>query len=327
MAKDIYFDKNYGKLYEKAESGTAVCWQYDGPEGRVNHQFLLREIPIAADDGSWYDIVTPYGYGGPLIESVADGSSREMLVSSFEQSFSDYCIKNRIVSEFVRFHPLVNNAEDFSSIYNAQCLRHTLGTDLTLDDPVAEEFSKGCRKNIRRAINKGISWRVTPQPECIEVFKEIYYSTMDRNHASEYYYFDDTYFAHCLDWFRTNLLLVEAIFEEKTIAAGVYFIYDNTLHIHLSGTLSEYLHLSPAYVLRYAATLWGKENGYKCIHHGGGRSNAPDDNLFLFKKQFAQKTEFPFFVGRKIWNQSVYDKLIALSGKDPNTEFFPAYRA
>lgn len=328
MARDIYFDKKYGKLYEKAENGTAVCWQYDGPEGCVSHQFLLRKIPISTDNGPWYDIITPYGYGGPLIESVAEGSSQAALVAAFEQAFSDYCIQNCVVSEFVRFHPIVDNARDFAAIYNPQCFRHTLGTDLAnFDDPIAEEFSKSCRKNIRRAINKGVSWRVTPQPECIDVFKEIYYSTMDRNNASEYYYFDDEYFARCLNWFRENLLFVEAVFEEKTIAAGLYFIYGDTLHIHLSGTLSEYLYLSPAYVLRYAATLWGKENGCKCIHHGGGRSNAPDDNLFVFKKQFAQKTEFSFFVGRKVWNQTVYDKLTALSGKNPDAEFFPAYRA
>lgn len=326
--QDIYFDPHYGQLYEKAEHGKTVCWQYNGPEGSVSHQFLLREIPLTADGGPWYDIVTPYGYGGPVIETVAEGCSRGELVRVFQNSFSAYCKGKNIVSEFVRFHPLVNNAKDFAEIYQGECIRHTLGTNLKdHDDPVGVEFSKGCRKNIRQALRKGITWRVTPRPVQIDAFKEIYYSTMDRNGASDYYYFDEEYFEHCLTWFRDNLLFVEAIFEEQTIAAGLYFIYGKTIHIHLSGTRSEYLYLSPAYVLRYAAALWGKENGYHMIHHGGGRSNARDESLFLFKKQFAQNTEFEFWVGRKIWNQDAYEVLCQIHGGDRDTQFFPAYRA
>lgn len=325
--QDIYFDPNYGKLYEKAENGKAVVWEYDGKEGKVCHQFIVREIPIQHGDEPWYDIVTPYGYGGPLICNVSEGYTREALISAFEKAFGEYCKENKIVSEFVRFHPIIKNADDFVDMYNAKCIRHTLGTNLeAYDDPVASEFSKSCRKNIRRAINKGISWKITEKPDNIDSFKEIYFSTMDRNNASDYYYFDDEYFSNCLKYFKDNIIYVEAIFEEKTIAAGFYFVYNGTIHIHLSGTLSEYLHLSPAYILRYAVSLWGKENGCKIVHHGGGTSNSEENSLFLFKKQFAQNTEFDFCVGKKIWNKEIYDELCKINGNDVNSEFFPAYR-
>lgn len=325
--QDIYFDKNYGKLYEKSENGKAVCWEYSGAEGTVSHQFLYREIPVESGGEKWFDIVTPYGYGGPVVEKVNDGYTSDDVSAAFEKAFADYCRENRIVSEFVRFHPIAENAKDFEKVYGAQCIRHTLGTNLKdFDDPVASEFSKSCRKSIRQAINKGVTWRITPKPENIDGFKEIYYSTMDRNNATDYYYFDDEYFDNCLKYFRENIIFIEAVFEEKTIAAGLYFIYDATLHIHLSGTLSEYLYLSPAYILRYAAAMWAKENGFELIHHGGGRSNSPEDTLFLFKKQFAKNTEFEFCVGRKIWNDEVYGQLCKLTGNEEESEFFPAYR-
>ncbi|MBR7117522.1 MAG: peptidoglycan bridge formation glycyltransferase FemA/FemB family protein [Clostridia bacterium] len=323
--QDIYFAEEYGRLYEKCESGKAIRYVYDSEFGRVSHLFIKREIPIKADK-ELYDITTPYGYGGPIIERVCDGHTREELISGFEANFSEYCKSEGIVSEFVRFHPIFNNASDFKDVYSAIPIRKTLGTDLTLEDPVSEEFSKGCRKNIRRSTAKGVTWRVTEAPADISRFKDIYYSTMDRNGASDYYYFDDEYFNDCLKYFQKNLIFVEAIFEEKTIAAGLYFVYNNTIHIHLSGTLSEYLHLSPAYILRYAVTLWGKEHGYKLIHHGGGRSNAEDDNLYLFKKQFAQMTEFDFYVGKRIWDNAAYDMLCRESGNTECSDFFPAYR-
>ena len=95
----------------------------------------------------------------------------------------------------------------------------------------------------------------------------------------------------------------------------------------MSGTLGAFLHLSPAYVLRYAITLWGKEHGYELIHHGGGRTDSCDDSLYLFKKQFGKNTELEFWVGKKIWNDEAYSVLCDAVGVDHDTSYFPAYRA
>ncbi len=323
---DIYFDENYGKLYEEIEKGQARWYLYDGKEGVVRHQFIVREIPICLEDGPWYDIITPYGYGGPLIEKICEGYDKGDLIEAFEKAFSKYCEREKIVSEFVRFYPLFNNAIDFQKIYNSELNRYTLATNLTLDDPVNEEFSKSCRKNIRKAISSGVSWRVFKAPSNIDDFKAIYYSTMDRNKASDFYYFNDDYFKKCEQYFQERLLVVQAIFDEKIIAMGLYFLDDFTIHIHLSGTLTQYLYLSPAYILRYAVVLWGRENGFELIHHGGGRSGDANDSLYCFKKQFAQKTEFPFYVGKKIWNKEKYSKLCHIRNVGEDETFFPAYR-
>lgn len=322
---DIYFDKNYGKLYENIEKGKVKIFEYEDENGKISNQFIIREIPIKVDKNSYFDIITPYGYGGPIIEYCK--GNKERLLKNYEKAFREYCMKNRIVSEFIRFHPILNNAKDFADIYMVKNIRKTLGTNLKeFEDPVKIEFTKSCRKNIRQGLNKGITYKVTKAPDDIYKFKDIYYSTMDRNHATEYYYFGDEYFKNILKYFKNNILLVEAIYEQKTIACGLYFIYNKMIHIHLSGTLSEYLYLSPAYILRYAVTIWGKENGYEMIHHGGGRSNSEEDSLYKFKKGFAKNTKFDFYVGKKIWNQEIYDKLCEYKGIGNDDDFFPAYR-
>ena len=326
MKKDIYFESNYGKIYEKIENGKLEIFEYEDENGKISNQFILREIPIKINEETYLDIITPYGYGGPMIEECVKGKE-EKLKEAYIEKFKEYCYENKIVSEFVRFHPLFDNAKDFSKYYNTQYIRHTLGTNLkNFEDPVKEEFSKSCRKNIRQAINKGVTYKITEEPESINNFKEIYYSTMDRNNATDYYYFGDEYFEQILKYFRKNVLLVEAIYENKTIACGLYFIYGKTIHIHLSGTLNEYLFLSPAYILRYAVTLWGKEHGYEMIHHGGGRSNSEEDGLYKFKKGFAKNTEFDFGIGKKIWNENIYKELCRKKQIGEDEEFFPAYR-
>ena len=328
-ASDIYFDEHYGKLYEKADKGQAEIYCYKSQYGEVVHQFIKRVIPqnLLPKQELLYDIVTPYGYGGPLITACQDGS-KEALVQDFYNAFAEYCKDENIVAEFVRFHPIAQNALDFEAVYHPIWDRNTLGTGLkSFEDPVQSEFSKSCRKRIRQAINKGITCRITERPDNLDDFKKVYYSTMERNEASEYYFFDDEYFDNCLKYFADNILLIEVLFEEKVIAAGMYFLYNKTIHIHLSGTLTEYLSLSPAYVLRYALTCWGKEHGYEMIHHGGGRTNAPDDSLFLFKKQFASNTNFDFYVGRKVWMPEKYIDICRFNDIDPEDKYFPAYRA
>ncbi len=321
---DLYFDENYGKLYEKIENGKAEIFEYKDENGKITNQFLIRKIPDKIEGKEYFDIVTPYGYGGSIIENLI--GDKEKLLQRYQEEFSKYCLENNIVSEFVRFHPIVKNYEDFGKMYNAKYMRKTLITKLQEDDPVQNQFGKSCRKNIRQALNKGVTYKITQKPDNIDSFKDIYYSTMDRNSATDYYYFDDEYFNNLLKYFKSNIIFIEAIFENKVIATGLYFTYKDIIHIHLSGTLTEFLYLSPAYILRYAVTLWGKENGYKLIHHGGGRSNSEEDSLYLFKKNFAKVYDTDFYIGRKIWNQEIYDKLCILKNIDKNEEFFPAYR-
>lgn len=317
---DIYFNENYGKLYEKMEGGSQEIFDFSCEYGSIRHQFIKRPI---VDE--WFDLITPYGYGGPVILETTD---EERLVAAFAEAFAAYCKANKIVSEFVRFHPIVGNGLDFATIYGSEWNRHTIGTNLlAYEDPVAEEFSKSCRKSIRQALNKGVTYIVTEAPDSLDGFMEIYFDTMDRNNATEYYYFDKSYFEKCLQYFRENILLIEAIYEERTIAAGMYFVSEGTVHIHLSGTRSEFLHLSPAYILRYAAVRWAKEKGLSMIHHGGGRSAAEDDALYKFKEQFGKKTKLGFYIGKKIWNQKVYDDLCEKANADKNSSFFPLYRA
>lgn len=322
---DIYFDINYGKLYEKIENGKVVIYKLKTSNGIITNQFIKREIPIEIDNHKYYDIVTPYGYGGPIIEKIS--GDKDTLLLEYEENFSKYCKKNDIVAEFIRFHPLVNNALDFKKIYEVTYNRHTLGTNLKeYDDPVASEFSKSCRQNIRKKLALGMSYRITLNPEDLSTFKDCYYSTMERNEATDYYYFDDLYFEMIKKYFGNNTILVEVIYENRTIAAGLYFLWNKVIHIHLSGTLKEYLHLSPAYILRYAITKWGKENGYELIHHGGGRSSNEDDSLYLFKKQFAKNTRFDFYLGKKTWNIEIYNELCDKKGVSKESDYFPAYR-
>ncbi len=83
---DIYFDKNYGKLYEKIENGQCGVYRYRSKLGAIDNMFIKREIPLLLEnEGKYFDIITPYGYGGPIIlECYGD---KEALVKDYIKKF------------------------------------------------------------------------------------------------------------------------------------------------------------------------------------------------------------------------------------------------
>jgi len=325
MNKDIYFELDYAKINEPIENGVAIEFRIDNDNGLITHTFIKRKIPFKIEDKQYYDIITPYGYGGPIIHKAIN---KKELLNDFYLEFSKYCDDNDIVSEFIRFHPIFNNQFDFSSIYDIQFLRKTIGTNLKdYAEPVNSEFSKSTRKLIRKNLKENnFEYYIEKDVTNLDDFKEIYYSTMRRNDADDFYYFDTKYFDSLLEKYSQNIITVNVILNNRKIAMGLYFVSNKIIHVHLSGTLSEYLEYSPAYILKYATTIWGKEHEYDLIHYGGGSSNNIDDSLYKFKKKFGKNTEFDFYIGKKIWDQKVYYKLCEELCVDKSSTFFPAYR-
>lgn len=323
---DIYFIPEYGKLYEEIENGELVEFKFESELGTVTNMFIKRKIDIKYNNEQYFDIVTPYGYGGPLIRECNLESDRKDLAKAYGKAFSKYCEEEKIVSEFIRFHPLLKNYEDFREVYEVIYMRKTVGTNLKdSDDPFQSEFSKKARQITRRAMRDGVEYEIVENPVDFESFNELYNGTMERNKADNYYYFGESYFNEMVEKIPSNIIIARVTHEGKILGEELYLAHGKFLHSHLVGTLKEYLSLSPAYVLKYAASQWGKENGYEMIHHGGGLTNGEDDSLLSFKKRFCKDTEFDFYIGKKVWSQEVYDYLVEETNST-DSSYFPKYR-
>jgi len=170
---DIYFESNYGKLCEVIERGHCEVFTHSSSLGIIRHMFIKREIPMSMNGQTYYDLITPYGYGGPLILECENGKENELALE-FHERFSQYCRDNYVVSEFVRFHPIVDNARWFGSCYDVSFVRYTVGTDLERSEDPLMEFSKSCRSRIRKALREGVTYRITVEPNNLDSFKRIY---------------------------------------------------------------------------------------------------------------------------------------------------------
>ena len=168
--------------------------------------------------------------------------------------------------------------------------------------------------------------------ECdnLDSFIELYYATLNKNEASDYYYFGKEYFEKLKNIEGCNLVLINGYVDGKIIASSVFMCSEKYMHYHLSATNPEFYSYAANNLILACAIEYGMEHGMKWLHLGGGLSGSEKDNLFRFKRSFGRTENNlkDFYLGRAIFMPEVYDKLCELSRADgvENADFFPAYR-
>lgn len=323
--QDVYFTPEYYSLYEQNGDGEANCFIFEKDDNIVLYPFLknsINELGYSLDK-EYYDIQGSYGYNGILTNS-ADSD----FIDLFHQYFNDYCLQNNIIAEFSRFHPLLSNqdlsADHFQIIFD----RETVALDLTQDYESIwkNEYSSKNRNMIRKAQKDGFRIEILTNPESsqIDTFIEIYKHSMKMVQADEYYYFNQDYFFNTFSLLKTNVYLFYVFnSNEDVVCSSIFFHYGNFFHYHLSGR-SELANNTVNNFLLDEAVKYAREIGAEVFHFGGGISSDADDRLLKFKTNFS-KTRLPFYIGKKIHNQQVYDEVVR-QWEEKNPEKISLYK-
>ena len=324
---DLYFDPNYAKVYEHID-GKSDTFHFACPYGEMQNTFILRPVKWKLDDKEWFDIVTPYGYGGPVVLSCTD---MEKLMAAYHEAFTAYCLEHNIVCEFIRFH-LYDNVDVREHYYGetANVLDNVV-VDTALDyETIRMNYEHKVRKNVNKAISNGLEMCIEQNLDHLDGFLDIYYATMDRNQASTYYYFKRSYFEDIARMLPENYMYFHVMKDGKVISTELVLCSENYAYSFLGGTNEEYYAMRPNDFLKDAIIRWCSETGRKHFVLGGGYSR--EDGIYRYKRSFTKAPDVPFFVGRAILNQEVYDRLVELrAAEDPNfdktSSYFPLYRA
>lgn len=321
---DTYWLCGYVKAFEVHGDGDALLFYYEDDSSRGINVAMKRDISedsrfgSVIEKGKYFDLATPYGYGGWLIEGV----NTDILFSEYEK----WCFENNIISEFVRFHPVIKNHLQASS-YEIIGLGNTVSLDLSSPETIWANITSKNRNVIRKAQKNSIHIYNGRYPEIYQKFREIYNATMDKDNADSYYYFSPEFYESICHDLAYNAQVFYAEMEGKIIAASIMLSANGFMNYHLSGSVREYSNLAPTNLLLYEAALWGYANGYKSLYLGGGVGSG-EDSLFKFKKSFYRLDDLPrFYIGKKIFNKELYEYLVSLRTDLPDNEFFPEYRA
>ena len=320
---DVYYLSGYVKSFMLHGDGGPQLLYYENEGLKAIYVYMKRKTAIEG----YYDSVTPYGYGGVLFE----GNTSEVNLQAFWRVYVEKMKEEGIVDNFVRYHPVLANAEPMKQISNVIDLGKTVAIDLSSEEVIWNNIISKNRNMIRKAEKNGIEIRHGKDLELFKDFKRIYNTTMEKDHAEEYYFSEDAFYESIHRDLYDNYEMFYAVMDGQIIAMSIMLFANNQMHYHLSGSMLEYRNLAPSNLLLYKAALWGCEHGYKTFHLGGGVGSG-EDGLYKFKAAFNRNSNYQFSIGKEIFDSEKYEELIeerASSDIEFNHEskFFPLYRA
>lgn len=321
--KSICFTEAYATTFEGMEKGKADQFIFTSKNGTVSHTFIKRRIPTKIDNHTYYDIITPYGFGGPI---VIETINEKLLLEEYFEAFHYYCVKNKIVSEFIRFHLFENN--NMLEAFNGETVLANSVICRDLLKPLNQDVENRVLKDVLKAENHGLTIDFDYSGQSQLDFLKIYTETMDRNHATDFYYINQSFLNKLQDNLRGYFVYANTRLEGEFIASRL-ILFDKTYgYYFLGGNSREFYKYKNGTFLDYKLLIEMKNRGIEFYVFGGGHIGK--DGIYRYKKKFDTKGEVPFHIGKKIHMEKEYHYLTSLRREkgfiDFETSFFPLYR-
>lgn len=305
--QDVYFQPQYLFMHQQDQTLQGklfLCRQAGQVFGKAFHMQPVEQAGGRGQARTWYDIQTPYGYGGVFCTS-----DDPQFLARGQQAFADWCRSAAVVVEFTRFHPLLENWR-WEQAGAAFFDRHTASLDLrAMSAGLPGPWDAKTRNMLRRAERDGVEVSQQSVEEEFDQFVELYLNAMRNKAADPSYFFSPGYFQRLRELVRQGCLLAATV-KGRWVAAAVFLRGPWWLHFHLAA--SDHDHYVPGAnnLLIATAARWGAAQGLRRLHLGGGNSNDPHDPLWRFKKSMSSHTH-DFWLGKRIHNQEIYDQLRA----------------
>lgn len=322
---DVNYLSQYAKAFAENGEGYPLLIYFENDTSKAMNVVMKRDISLnesfkgKLQPNEWFDISTPYGYGGFLIE----GEDYQTL----DEEYVRYCKENGFISEFIRFHLF----SDYKEIFNGTVISYTNNVVRTLDLDI-EDMVMDCehkvRKNLKKANKAGLKIEIDYSGERMEEFLDIYYGTMDRNDAKSNFFFPESFFK-IINEMTNNFVYIHVIHEDKVISTELVIFGTENCYSFLGGTHSDFFDLRPNDFLKVEIIKWAKDKGLRRFILGGGYGQ--DDGIFRYKKSFSPNGIYKFYVGNRIFDEEKYSELVKIRSSnqyfDKDTNFFPKYRA
>ncbi|MCK8520559.1 GNAT family N-acetyltransferase [Aquimarina sp. D1M17] len=293
---------------------------------------VFRKIFIDGVIQPYFDVISPYGYNGPLFEE--DISEEDLR--AFWELVDNWYSENNVVAEFIRF-----SLNDNHIGYSGNLITTLSNVKGKLFDNFEDQwtaFVSKVRNNFRKAVNYDLEFKIFQNrevtKEVVKIFNDIYVSTMSRNNADSIYFFSSEYFENLILSNPDNFSIAIAYYQDTPVSVELIINYKDTVFAFLGGTEAEYFSYRPNDFLRVKVIEWAIKTKRKHYVLGGGMKDG--DGLYKSKKAlFPKDDDVIFYTGRKIVNQEIYDQLSLSSNEDYATidkenlagYFFPFYRS
>jgi serine/alanine adding enzyme len=316
-AADAYLRRGYVEASALLEPGRPVFLALRSDEGSAVFAVIVRDIP---DAPGLADAIVPYGYGGPLVQ----GSDGDAVAARFYALYDSWCREHRVVTTFIRFHPLFENRRSAPPEIHVERLTRTASWRLDPDRDLFAGMHQMHRRGVRKALREGLNVRFIEGPARLDEFAALYEDAMRRLGAQPFYFFPREYWTALAGGLGPPLVLVEVRAGGELVAGLLLLATRPWLHYHLGATSPRGFALGGSKLAFFEAARWGQGRGFAELHLGTGRG-AEESTLLDFKRRFSPR-DLPreFWVGKLVHDRDAYR---ALADVDTLEGFFPAYRA
>ncbi|MBI3999213.1 MAG: GNAT family N-acetyltransferase [Candidatus Omnitrophica bacterium] len=301
--QDVYFLPEYLLPYEKDDRGEALCAFAVSGDAVWLYPFLKSSI----HGTEHFDILSAYGYAGPLVNGEGEDSS---FLKKAWQGFSDWCLKENVVTEFVRFHPLLENTRWAPSEMQLFVDRQTVPILLHAYPEAVwnTSYYRVHRQMLRKAERYGYTFHVLEARKSLSWFVPLYNETQDFLSGSSATRFSSAYFESLTQGLTNNAWIGAVQYSDKIVAAVLVLEGKRFAHSHLMGYCRTGITAGMTNLVYHGIALEVAERKKTCLHMGGGRTKNEDDSLFAFKKSLSPERA-TFSLGTRCHSPTVYEQL------------------
>ena len=308
--RDVYFLPEFLLANEAEGKGDGYCALAVDSDAIWLYPFLkcaIHPIGEKTKEVELYDLQSAYGYGGPAVNK--EGEDKMFLREAW-RCFSDWCKKERIVGEFCRFHPLVNNHHWVSTEMCVIEDRKTVLINLnTYPNKLwNDSYFRVQRHMIRRAEREGYEYHTLPTLKQMSWFAPMYDQTQDLLQAGAETRFGEAYFEALVRGLGNQAWLGIVTKGADTVAAVLVLEGAQFAHSHLMAYGSRRASAGMANCLYHGVALEAAARGLSGLHMGGGKTKDDNDPLFRFKKSLGEERR-TFYIGTRCHNSEIYELL------------------
>lgn len=305
--RDVYFLPEYLSASETAGLGTAACTVASNDRAIWLYPFLMCETPPDDTGCRHVDLITAYGYGGPVVNQQGE---QESFLSAAWSAFGEWAAAQRVVGEFVRFHPLLDNSRWAAPETTVVRDRRTISVEVAPypDSLLNDSYYRVHRHMVRRAEREGFVFETRDPAAELEWFIRLYNDTQDFLNAGNETRFGSSYFESLVAGLAERAWLGVVTHGGDVVAAVLVLDGDTTSHCHLMGYKRLAKTAGMTNLIYHGITLEAARRGTSAVHMGGGRTGDDDDSLLKFKESLSRKQAI-FEIGMRCHNPTVYERL------------------
>jgi hypothetical protein len=308
--RDVYFYPEYLQSYECYPDIEACCALYKNNDAILLYPFLKSIILSTKFSSSFevlQDIQSAYGYGGPVVNKTGEDPN---FLDEAWRDFADWCNSERVVSEFVGFHPIIDNVRWAPMSMKTFLDRATVPIYLKeySHDLYSSSYYRRHRQMLNKAERVGFTFDTLTAKSELSWFVPLYQETQDFLQASSKTLFNEEYFKTLVHEFGRRAWLGVVKLSGEIVAAALVLEGASYLHSHLMGYKRNIQSSGMTNLLYHGIALEGIKRNKSILHMGGGNSANEKDSLFLFKKSLSPERA-RFSLGTLCHNQLNYEKL------------------